>query len=76
MVIWMIRGTGHSQSSGAFQPVEKTTKKSYPGHLKMMQDLKAARAKIDVHLTYFTEAEKGFHQKPSECEGERTARAV
>lgn len=44
----MIRGTNHSQSAGAFAPVELPGRKQYPGHSKLMQDLKGARSKIEV----------------------------
>lgn len=44
----MIRRQGQSVSAGVFEPVESMVKKTYPGHLKLMQDLKTAKAKLDV----------------------------
>lgn len=46
----MIKGQVHSMSAGVFEPVENVAKKTYPGHLKLMQDLKTAKAKLEVSL--------------------------
>lgn len=66
----MIRGTGHTQSAGAFAPVEVPGRRQYPGHAKLMQDLKGARLKIEVGRPD-TETTQRVHQESAESEGSR-----
>jgi hypothetical protein len=61
-------------SAGVFEPVDNVQKKSYPGHLKLMQDLKTAKSKLDVGKAD-PEKEERVPQKPRVRQGERTARS-
>lgn len=62
----------HSLSAGVFEPVENVSKKTYPGHLKLMQDLKTAKAKLEVAAVH-PEKEERVPERPRVREGPRTA---